>query len=361
MARTPKAKHEGDGPPLDPDLTPGATPARFTPRVFGHDAARAAFRAALDAGRLHHAWLIAGEAGVGKATLAYALARRVLAGGDAGAADDPDSPLFRQVAALSHPRLIAVRRPWQPPTGKFSAAIPVEEIRRLKHFFETTADGGWRVAVIDRADDLNPNAANALLKLLEEPPPLCVFLLVSSVPGRLPQTIRSRCRRLDLRPLDDADVRLALAAALSAPPDERALTAALANAAGSPGRAARRLAEDDGARALSGQLIGALPRLDLSAVFAALDAGGDQAAAIERLLDALEADLEMRVRGAAIADQAERAGARPLFSRANLALWAGLWETVRGKRADAERLNLDRATLLVGVLTEFQAAADAAR
>ena len=157
---------------------------------------------------MHHAWLLAGREGIGKATFAYRLARHVLARPEER---DPfgqslevaaDSTAARQVAALSHPGLLVLRRPYDTRTKRFGASIPVDEVRRLKSFLGLTAgDGAWRVVIVDAADDLNINAANALLKSLEEPPKRAVFLLVSSEPSRLLPTIRSRSRRLDLAAL----------------------------------------------------------------------------------------------------------------------------------------------------------------
>ena len=163
---------------------------------------------AFASGRMHHAWLLAGRAGIGKATLAYRLARHVLARPDerdhsGKSLEVPtDSAAARQVAALSHPGLLVLRRPYDTKSKRFVSAIPVDEVRRLKSFLGlTSGENAWRVVIVDTADELNLNAANALLKSLEEPPRRALFMLVASEPSGLLPTIRSRCRRLDLQPL----------------------------------------------------------------------------------------------------------------------------------------------------------------
>jgi DNA polymerase-3 subunit delta' len=156
--------------------------------------------------------------GIGKATLAYRVARTVLdprRSRDPAISDlnvSPNDPAARQVAALSHPNFAVLRR--APATDKkaASATIPVEAVRRaLTMFGSTAADGGYRVCIVDSAEDLTTASANALLKMIEEPPPRSLFLIVSHAPQRVLPTIRSRCRRLLLRPLGDSDVRSAIA------------------------------------------------------------------------------------------------------------------------------------------------------
>jgi len=193
-----------------PSTEPPEPGPRQAERLVGHDAALAAFHAAWRGGRLHHAWLIGGPPGIGKATLAFRIARWVLAGGpetDASLALPPSHPAFRKVAIGSHPDLAVLERSENTKTGRMRTEIVVDDVRTLASFLRLTpAESDWRVAIVDPADDLNREAANALLKILEEPPPRALVLLVAHAPGRLLPTIRSRCRRLMLRPLAEAEV-----------------------------------------------------------------------------------------------------------------------------------------------------------
>lgn len=204
MARrsTPAEAHESDR--ID-----GFSHPRETFALEGQAAALGRAARALRAGHPPSAWLICGPPGIGKATLAYRIARYLLAHG--ATSDGPEDlgmeasdTTARQVAAQGHPGLLVLRRGVNPKTGKLMSVLPVDEIRRLADFFGMTSGaGGWRVAIIDTADDMNDSAANALLKMLEEPPANAMLLLLSNTPGRLLPTIRSRCQRLELRPLDD--------------------------------------------------------------------------------------------------------------------------------------------------------------
>jgi DNA polymerase-3 subunit delta' len=212
--------------------------------LHGHDPAVAAFRDALDSGRLHHAWLISGPEGVGKATFADKAALRVLAAGqgrvDAVGLHVPDdNPAARLVAAGSHPDLMRLERlvKESSSTGELARSITVDQVRGLQRLFSTTASmSAWRVVVIDSIDDLERNAANALLKNLEEPPPNSVFFLVSHAPERLLPTIRSRCRQLRLSRLDPDAMTSALREALPDAEDKEIRVLAAAGQ-GSPGRA----------------------------------------------------------------------------------------------------------------------------
>ncbi|MBF9197992.1 DNA polymerase III subunit delta' [Microvirga terrestris] len=202
---------------VEPDGFEGALHPREQFAFFGHREGEDAFLEGLRCGRLHHAWLIGGTQGIGKATLAYRVARAVLDPQKAGdrfmaSLDVPaESHVARQVAALSHPNLAVLRR--SPPTDKKAASttIPVDAVRRaLNMFGSTAANGGYRVCIVDSAEDLTISSANALLKVIEEPPPRSLFLIVSHAPQRVLPTIRSRCRRLLLRPLEGQEIRAAI-------------------------------------------------------------------------------------------------------------------------------------------------------
>jgi DNA polymerase-3 subunit delta' len=195
------------------------------PLLAGHAEARGLLASAIEAGKLHHALLLAGPQGIGKATLAFHLAYYLLSrtrGAEDTALADPDpaSQTFRLIAQGAHPSLLHLTRPFMEKEKKFRTVITVEEIRRVSRFLSMTSfDGGYRVVIVDPAEDMNTNAANALLKSLEEPPPRTVFILITHSPGRLLPTIRSRCQIMRLQPLDDsllADVLARLGADLPA-------------------------------------------------------------------------------------------------------------------------------------------------
>lgn len=207
--------------------------------VVGHEAAQAALTEAWRSGRMPHAWLLTGPEGIGKATLALSFARQVLLGGKGQAFDaPPDRASARMFAAGAHPDFRLIQR-LASEQGGLRKEIVVAQIRALDSFFGMRVDGdGWRVVVIDAIDDLNRAAANALLKTLEEPPARTLFLAISHAPGRLLSTIRSRCRRLPMLPLDDAAVARVLGAAMT-DGDADEIAALVALAEGRPGQALR--------------------------------------------------------------------------------------------------------------------------
>ncbi|MBV8849589.1 MAG: DNA polymerase III subunit delta', partial [Methylobacteriaceae bacterium] len=188
------------------DRLENAPHPRETMGFVGHKAAERAVLDTYRAGRMPHAWIIGGPEGIGKATLAWRVARFLLANPDpqnvvvqrAEALDvDPASPAARQIAALSSPDIAVLRRQWNDKVKKLYTEIRVDEVRAAMRIFQHAAGGGgWRIAIIDSADELNRNAANALLKMIEEPPPRSLFLLIAHRPGRILPTIRSRCRLL---------------------------------------------------------------------------------------------------------------------------------------------------------------------
>lgn len=194
-------------------------PPQATLQLFGHgDAWRELMRAAAG-GKLHHGWLFQGPQGIGKATTAFAFARHLFTPPsrrtDVPVADF-ENAMVRQVAQDTYPGLVHVTRPPVERGTGFRTQITVEEIRRLNRFFQATASAeSWRVAIVDPADDMNASAANALLKMLEEPPARSVFIVVNHTPGRLLPTIRSRCRLLRFEPLEAEPLGAAIAEALT--------------------------------------------------------------------------------------------------------------------------------------------------
>lgn len=225
--------------PEQHDSLDGIPEPSETPRVFGHDAEAGQLIAAHHAGKLPHALIFAGPRGIGKASLAFQLAHYLLAHPSATDAPrefqprDPSSSLYRQVASGAYPSVLHLTRPLNERTKGFRTALTVDEVRRVGRFLGLTAhDGGYRIVIVDPADDMNTNAANALLKRLEEPPARTVFVLVAHSLGRLLPTIRSRCQLVRFQPLGD-DAMLAALTAIDKEPQEAARAALLARAAGS--------------------------------------------------------------------------------------------------------------------------------
>jgi DNA polymerase-3 subunit delta' len=218
---------------------------RHAVQILGHSDAAARFCQAFDAGKPHHAWLITGAKGIGKATLAYRLAGHVL-----GLKNQTQAT--RWIAARSHPDLFVLeRRLGDTKPRKLKTEISVDDARKLSEFFSHTSSGSWRVGLVDAADDLNNESANALLKLVEEPPPNCLLLLVCNLPGRLLRTMKSRCTRLPLDPLTEAETASILGALpLDPQPKPGDVTVAAKLSAGSPGRALS-LLTSEGAKAFA--------------------------------------------------------------------------------------------------------------
>ncbi|CAI9119670.1 DNA polymerase III subunit delta' [Acetobacteraceae bacterium LMG 32668] len=217
----------------------GSLSPRETFTVRGHEAAVQLFLDALASGRLHHAWLLHGPAGIGKATLAFHLARVLLKATDSG------SPAGRRVTAGTHADLMVIGRGVDERKGRLRPEIVADDVRPIQSFLHrTAAEGGWRVVIVDGAEFMNRHAANGLLKLLEEPPAQVAFFLVTASPGGLLPTIRSRCRGLALQPLADVDMRAVLQ---TMGYDAQDMPRLLATAHGAPGRAAFLALDRDGA------------------------------------------------------------------------------------------------------------------
>lgn len=375
MARAP-ATHEIEEFP-EADRLDGFLHPRATPRLYGHERAEEALRTAFASGRMHHGWLLAGPEGIGKATLAYRFARHALADAAERAPDSldvgMDTRAARQILSFAHPALLTIRRAYDLKTKRFPASIPIDEVRRLKSFLGRTADeSAWRIVIVDRADELNVSAANALLKSLEEPPPRTVFLLISSAPGRLLVTLRSRVRTLELSPLGDEPLRRALTQAFAEAGDEAPAAAPSPSEwerlARLSGGSVRRVLSLHAAKGLALQdkitaLLAGLPSVDWAAAHALGDELAGQAADqryelfFELLTDAIGRLIAVEARGEGLADEA--ALAKRLIGPARLASWAGLWERVAADKADVDALNLDRKALILNVFSMLQAASRA--
>ena len=348
----------------EPDRLPNAPHPRETLALVGHDVRERTFLDALASGRMHHAWLLGGPEGIGKASFAYRAARFLLAVGDpqARAARSADlampehDPATRRVMAQSHPDLHVLRRIQKPDGKSYTSNIPVDSIRRvIDRFGSSAAEGGWRVCIVDSAEDMERSAANALLKLLEEPPPRALFLIIAHAPGRMLPTIRSRCRLLTFDPLAEADVaeagRLALER-MEMPFDGSALRRASGLSEGSVRRALtyvdpETLALVEAVRAR----LDALPQIDLAALMAlAEDVAGkagerDFAVMIETIQGWISDHLHAH------------AAAQP----ARLAPLAEVWEKLGQQAREVETYNLDRRPLVMTLFHDLSSAVSRSR
>ncbi len=351
-------KTESDDLP-EADAFPGAPHPRRATSLIGHATAEAELLSAYRDGRLAHAWLMGGPEGIGKATLAWRFAQFVLANPDPAATAvrqardlsvDPNHSAARLLAGLAHPDFALIRREWRGATKRLASEISVEAVRLgLQVFQLSAAFDGWRIVIVDSAEDLNRNSANALLKMVEEPPQRSLILIVSHRPGQVLATIRSRCRRLRLDPLTDAEVVEAVTG-LGAPRSDAGsakIDAAAKRAGGSVREALARLAsESDGVGALIDSIVAGLPRPDPRTVAKLADAIGGHAG-----------------------DEAYRAFHRELYDwlasyarelappSARIEEIAELWDRIRAAERETEALNLDRKLHLLALVAEIAASA----
>ncbi|MCY1128334.1 DNA polymerase III subunit delta' [Frigidibacter sp. RF13] len=365
----------------EPDRVEGAPHPRETEHLYGQGAAEAAFLEAYATGRLHHGWLLTGPRGVGKATLAWRIARFLLATppdavgglfGDPAPAPvtldiPPDHPTARRMRAGAEPGLFVLRRGPNDKGDRLSAEIRVDEVRKLKSFLHlSSADGGRRVVIVDAADELNIAAANALLKLLEEPPEGATLLLVAHQPSRLLPTIRSRCRELRLAPLGSEELAQALASA-GAEGDASRLSVLSAGSAGE----AVRLVNQGGLDAYQEivVLFASLPRLDRPAALKLAESAAQRGGA-ETRLDLLIALMDLflarlaRAGVTGIAGPEAAPGEAALLARlsphpAAARAWADLHQTLGARARHGRAVNLDPAALLLDMIFRIDQTAGA--
>ncbi|WP_299963496.1 DNA polymerase III subunit delta' [uncultured Roseobacter sp.] len=365
-----------------PDQIEGAPHPRDTGRIFGQDRAQQTFLDAYTSGRLHHAWLLSGPRGIGKATLAWTIARFLLStppAQDGGLFEappppqtlhiDPEHPVARRITAGAEPGLKVITRTPNPTTDRMRDQIVVDDIRALAGFFQLSAtDGGRRVVIVDAADEMNPSAANALLKMLEEPPDRATLLLISHQPSRLLPTIRSRCRSLRLETLDSDDMASALAqAGITA--DQN--TDALAELSGGSVGAALRLAHLGGLQTYADlvALADALPQFDRAAAIKLAEAAAargaeDRRALLFELIDLLFARLA-RTGATGLAPGAEAAPneaailARLAPDAASARAWAQLSQETGARVRHGLAVNLDPAALVLDTVIKMSQTATA--
>ncbi|HTH96606.1 MAG TPA: DNA polymerase III subunit delta' [Stellaceae bacterium] len=375
---------------MSEDELPDPLAPRRNPDLVGHGAAEHLLAETARAGRMPHAVILGGPRGIGKATLAYRFARWLLAGQAEAPSDmlgkdavglfgpaepppglflDPSHVVARRVAAAGHADLLTIERGWDAKRKKLRGEIVIEDVREIGHFLHlTSAEGGWRIVVVDSADEMNRNAANALLKILEEPPRRALLLLVCHAPGRLLPTIRSRCRMVNLQPLALEEVTGLVAAHLpEASSEERAALAALSD--GSVGKALD-LAEAGGLE-LYRQLIGllnGLPQLDglvlhqLADKLARPDAVESYATFFGLLVDWLQRMVVTAAGGGERIPevvQGEADLASRLAASGRLDRWVDVWENLRALFAQADSVNLDRKQVVLDAFFALEAAASA--
>jgi DNA polymerase-3 subunit delta' len=352
------------------------TPPWRNDRLLGHDAAEKTLLAAQQSGRLHHAWLMTGPRGIGKATLAWRFAKFLLCGDSQGGlfggapeglSVSADAPGRALIDARSHPDLFYLRRTLHPREARIQNEITVDDVRDLGSFMHMTpAMGKWRVAIVDAADEMNRNAANAVLKVLEEPPPNAVLLIVAHAPGRLLPTIRSRCRRLAMQPLGhDTVIRLLGDYAPDLGPDEKGTLASLAE--GSIGRALELASA--GSLGLYREMVdvlATLPDLDMPRLhtFAERFAKRGEEANVDwrslnylfdRWLKGLARQWALGGEGAPILP-AEKGLQGRLLAAASLERWMAASDKIATLFFKADSVNLDRKQTVMGSFLELQSA-----
>jgi DNA polymerase-3 subunit delta' len=351
-------KTEADDLP-EADALAGAPHPRHVYSLIGHERAEAEMLAAYREGRLAHAWLMGGKEGIGKATLAWRFARFVLANPDPtakavqGALNlhvEPTHSAARLLAGLAHPDFALIRREWQPASKRLATEISVEAVRHgLQVFQLSAAFGGWRVAIVDSAEDLNRNSANALLKMIEEPPQRSLILIISHRPSQVLPTIRSRCRRLRLDPLSEDEIIRAVGG-LGPPLSEarhETIAAAAKRANGSVREALIRLSpESEGAGALIDSIVAGLPRPDPRAVARLAEAVGGRAG--DETYRAFHRDLYDW-----LVTYARDVEPRSL----RVEEVGGLWDRIRDAQRETDELNLDRKLHILALFAEIAASA----
>jgi DNA polymerase III subunit delta' len=327
--------------PEQHDTLDGVPEPSENPFLIGHEEAAGVIASAYRAGKLPHALLLAGPQGIGKATLAFHLAYHLLKNPAPASAPatltkpDPASPLFRQIAMGAHPAILHLTRPLNDKTKSFKSVLTVDEIRKVNRFLSMTShDGSYRVVIVDPADDMNTNAANALLKNLEEPPAKTVFILITHALGSLLPTIRSRCQVIRLSPLEPNSLMQALDNADSPAPEGAEARAALAERAGGSTRNAIILTQYGGleiAEAVDNLL--AAPRLDIAAAYklAEVVGGRDQA---------IQFDIFNRNMLDLLSNAASAAALNSELSRAKIL--SDTWQETMKTIFETETYNLDR-------------------
>ncbi len=348
---------EADALP-EADRAPGCLHPRDTFDLIGHERAEQRFIHSYKSRKLHHAWLICGAPGTGKATLAYRMARFILGANsllDESLDIPSDDPVAQRISSQGHGDLFVLRRPYDFKTKKLRSEIPIDETRKLADFFQTKpSEGGWRVCIVDTMDEMNRNSENAILKSLEEPPEKTILILLSHNPGRLLPTIRSRCLSLTLRPVDPD---LIVPWLKRRHPDEKdsVLDAAAKLSRGGPGKATSMVANKDSVLEPLTQFLSGLASssslLDhkISARYASVNARAERKLFWEALQDILQAQARFAATGV-------WSGAfKPLPVTKTPASWEALWSKCVHLQNREQALNMDKKSVMYDVLSSIRA------
>lgn len=360
--KTPKSAKDIE-PNFESDVLEDYPHPRFASQIFGHERAEQEILAAYKSCRMPQAWIFGGPIGIGKASLAWRLARFIMVHGDAQSAAvqqaqnldvDSDHPIVHRIASMSHGDLSVLRRAYNDKTKRFFTEIRVEDVRKaLEKFHRSAGEGGWRIAIIDCADDLNKSSANALLKVIEEPPPRSLFLIIAHQPARILPTIRSRARLLSLAPLKPEHVTAALHKLLLPHHLKEAEVARAAALAHGSVREALRLLDGSGldiAIRLE-KILSRMPQVDWAGVYdlsdlvCARDADDDFSSTITGIYDWLAQQIDRQINAPA----------------AHLAPLAHVWEKMAHAVRHAEALNLDKRALLLSIFNDLSTACAAQR
>lgn len=322
----------------------------LNPHLVGHDDAMRQVAEAFAAERMHHAWMIAGIEGIGKTTLAYHIAQHVLSAGENKLGKlDMNHRVAKLISAEAHPDMLVIRRATDDKTGELRNVIVMDDALKIASFLhKTSTHGGWRVVIVDEAHALNRNGQNAILKILEEPPARVLILVTVTTPGALLPTIRSRCRLLQLSPLDPAHMKtILMKAANSIATDEQDELIALSR--GSIGFALKIIRTESLPLYRDLQELLASQSLDTARLHKLADQISRKADAEN--FDVLRALLTEHLR------QAARDSALSASTHKERVGRVELWERIVAIFAMADSGNLDRKLALINIVNDIRAAA----
>ena len=341
------------------DRAPGCHHPRETYDLIGHGEAEARFLTAKSSGRLHHAWLVSGPKGVGKATLAYRMIRYMLGGQSllSTSLNIPEAdPVAQRIESQGHGNLFVLRRPYNEKTKKLRSEIPVDAVRDMSSFFKNTPaeDSQPRIALIDTMDEMNRSAENAILKTLEEPPENALIILLANSPGRLLPTIRSRCLSLPLRPISVSEIKSWLEAKVKEQP--QIIDAAIGLSRGGPGKAIALAQNADYVLKPLTRFLSSLERNDRSAdhILSNMLAARDKSDARDLFWDCLQDILQEQASFTVTGEW--NSAFKPLPTTKSPQAWMALWKKIAEWQTVESAINMDKKTVMLTALSEIRTA-----